>query len=362
MTKFDRHFCSFTSGKCGHHIRDPSCYSPLMTSQPHDALFKAAFERPAHAAGLLRQLLPPSLANAIDWSTLALEPGSFVDTALAKSHTDLLFSAKLDGKKVLLYVLLEHQSRNDPQMTYRVLRYLMRIWHRHLKEFGEPLPLIIALIVSHAPGGWTSPVRFHDMISPSPASLEGVETLVPGFTILVEDLAHVTDEELRDWALDAFPELVVRALRDGRNRDRLMRNLDHWGSALSRALAAPSGIEAVSQLFRYITLVCEGLPYEEFRAKLREQLPEAERPAMTIAEELMQKGREEGREAGREEGREEGRAQGQVTLLVKQLTRKFGELPAEYRARLETATSDLLECYAERLLVAGTLAAVFTDG
>lgn len=37
---------------------------------------------------------------------------------------------------------------------------------------------------------------------------------------------------------------------------------------------------------------------------------------MTMAEELMQR----------------GRAQGQVTLLVKQLTRKFGELPAEYRA------------------------------
>lgn len=174
-------------------------------------------------------------------------------TSLAKAHTDLLFSAKLDGKKVLLYVLLEHQSRNDPRMTYRVLRYLMRIWHRHLAEFGEPLPLIIALIVSHAPGGWTSPVHFHEMISPSPASLEGVEKLVPGFTILVEDLAQVTDEELRDWALDAFPELVVRALRDGRNRDRLMRN------------------------------------------------------------------------------------------------------------RLETATSDLLECYAERLLVVGTLAAVFTN-
>jgi hypothetical protein len=64
---------------------------------------------------------------------------------------------------------------------------------------------------------------------------------------------------------------------------------------------------------------------------------------------------------GREVGREEGRAEGQVTLLVRQLTRKFGELPAEYRARLEAATCDLLERYAERLLVAGTLAAVFSD-
>jgi hypothetical protein len=51
----------------------------------------------------------------------------------------------------------------------------------------------------------------------------------------------------------------------------------------------------------------------------------------------------------------------QITLIVRQLTRKLGDLPAEYRARLETATTDLLERYAERLIGAGTLAAVFAD-
>jgi hypothetical protein len=66
---------------------------------------------------------------------------------------------------------------------------------------------------------------------------------------------------------------------------------------------------------------------------------------MTVAEELMQK----------------GRAEGQVTLLVKLLTRKFSELPAEYRARLDVSTSDALERYAERLLSATTLPAVFAE-
>ena len=68
---------------------------------------------------------------------------------------------------------------------------------------------------------------------------------------------------------------------------------------------------------------------------------------MTVAEELMQK------------GRAEGRAEGQITLIAKQLTRKFGELPAEYRTRLEGATTDALESYAERLLTAMTLQDVF---
>jgi predicted transposase/invertase (TIGR01784 family) len=316
-----------------------------VSSQPHDTIFKAAFEHPAHAAGLFRDLLPALLTEAIEWSTLGLEPGSFIDASLIKSHTDLLFSAQLGGRNLLLYVLLEHQSRVDRRMTYRVLRYLTRIWDRHLEQVGEPLPLIIAIVVSHAPGGWTAPVHLHDLISPAPASILGVEKLVPGFEILVEDLAHLTNEHLQDLALDAFPKLVLWALRDARDAEQLGRNLEYWTDTFAEALTAVSGIEAVSQVFRYIAFVCEGLHFDEFRAKLREQLPETERPAMTMAEELMQK----------------GRAEGQAALIVKMLTRKFGDLPAEYRARLETATTDLLERYAERLLGARTLAAVFTD-
>jgi predicted transposase/invertase (TIGR01784 family) len=316
-----------------------------VSSQPHDTIFKAAFEHPAHAAGLFREVLPASLVAAIDWDTLALEPGSFVDAALKKSHSDLLFSAQLGGRKVLLYVLLEHQSRVDRRMSYRVLRYVTRIWDRHLDQVGEPLPLIIALVVSHAPGGWTGPVRLHDLIFPAPASIEGVEALVPGFEILIEDLAHLSNEDLQDRALAAFPKLVLWALRDARDAEQLERNLGFWAATFAEALTAPSGIEAVGQLFRYFAFVSEELRFDDFRAKLREQLPETERPAMTMAEELMQR----------------GRAQGQITLLVKMLTRKFGDLPAEYRSRLETATTDLLEHYAERLLGAGTLAAVFAE-
>lgn len=320
-----------------------------MSSQPHDTIFKAAFEHPVNAAGLFRELLPASLVEAIDWNTLALEPGSFVDASLSKSHSDLLFSAQIGGRKLLLYVLLEHQSRVDRRMTYRVLRYVTRIWDRHLEQVGEPLPLIIAIVVSHAQGGWTAPVHLHDLISPVPSSIPGVEPLVPGFEILVEDLAHLSNEHLQDLALAAFPKLVLWALRDARDAAQLERNLGFWAATFAEALATPSGIEAVGQVFRYFAFVCEELSFDEFRAKLQEQLPETERPAMTMAEELMQK------------GRAQGRAEGQVTLLVKQLTRKFGDLPAEYRARLEAATTELLESYAERLLGAGTLAAVFAD-
>ena len=55
---------------------------------PHDALFKAAFEQPDNAAALVRRCLSDELAATIDWSTMELMPGSFVDDELRSRHCE----------------------------------------------------------------------------------------------------------------------------------------------------------------------------------------------------------------------------------------------------------------------------------
>jgi predicted transposase YdaD len=328
-----------------------------VTPRPHDALFKAAFEAPEHATGLLRGIVPPTLNEAIHWDTLTQEPGSFIKPSLADQHSDLLFSVQLGHMRALLYVLLEHQSTNDEFMPLRMLSYLARICERHRKAHGAPLPLIIPVVVSHAPDGWTGPTTFGELFDPHPESVPGLAALVPSFSLIVHDLAHLSDEDLHEWALAAFPKLSLWLLRDGRDGPRLLRNFEQWVDALREVLHAPHGLEAVAQLLRYIALVCGGMQFEKFREKIREQVPEAEEVAMTIAEQL----RKEGMEKGRKEGRQEGRQESLVRMLGKQLTLKFGELPPEHAARIEAATSEDLERYIERILSAGTIEAVFAN-
>jgi len=62
---------------------------------------------------------------------------------------------------------------------------------------------------------------------------------------------------------------------------------------------------------------------------------------------------------GRAEGLAEGRTLGERLVLQKQLTRKFGELPAHVLDRLEGASEAELESWADRLLTASTLDEVF---
>src|SRR5690606_21587079 len=131
----------------------------------------------------------------------------------------------------------------------------------------SPLPVIVPALVSHAPGGWTAPQTFHQMFEPNPASIPGLAELVPSFSLLVEDLAHLSNDDIKARALDAFPRLALWALRDARDAARLLDNLGHWGAAFAEAAQTPHGVAALAQLMRYIALVSDDLHLEAFRVK-----------------------------------------------------------------------------------------------
>jgi predicted transposase/invertase (TIGR01784 family) len=323
-----------------------------VTSRPHDALFKAAFEHPIHAAGLLRSILPDSLCHAIRWDTLTHEPGSFIDPDLDDTHSDLLFSAHLGAHGVYLYLLFEHLSTQHPEEPRRVLRYLDGIWERGRLPNGR-LPIVIPVLVCHAPGGFTAPVEMQALFDPPPDSIAELAPYVPHFRLLVEDLVHVTDEQLRARALAAFPMLALWLLRDARDSKKLLARLESWADMFRAALRAPSGMQAVAQLLRYVYYVCPELQYQEFREKIRKQLPESEEAVMTIAEQLIQQ--------GRMEGRMEGRAEGRVELLEQLLLEKFGTLPPALHERLANATDEQFARWTRRVLRVETLDAVFAD-
>jgi predicted transposase/invertase (TIGR01784 family) len=131
------------------------CLCGTMTTRPHDALFKSAFEEPADAAALLCEVVPPAVGAVVAWETLAGERGSFVDPSLADQHSDLLFSAQLRGDAAArMYFLLEHQSTTDATMPLRVLSYDVRIWERYVREQPKAwLPPVVAVLVSHVRAG-----------------------------------------------------------------------------------------------------------------------------------------------------------------------------------------------------------------
>ena len=95
--------------------------------QTHDAMVRAVLSDLAEAASFLQRQVPEELRQALNWSTLRLLEGSFVDEDLRRSEADFLYEVEHVGGEasLWLYILLEHQSTPDRWMRFRLLKYCL---------------------------------------------------------------------------------------------------------------------------------------------------------------------------------------------------------------------------------------------
>jgi len=70
---------------------------------------------------------------------------------------------------------------------------------------------------------------------------------------------------------------------------------------------------------------------------------------------------EKGIQEGIQQGIQQGMLSGERQMLTRQLTRRFGPLPAAVLQQLEQANTDQLERWADKILDAPTLEDVFAE-
>jgi predicted transposase YdaD len=316
-------------------------------------MFRFVFGQPVHAASELRAVLPAALADRLDLTSLRLINGSFVDEELTNRHADVLMRTRLDGRDAFVYVLIEHQSSPDPMMPLRMLRYLTRIWDRHLQEHpkAKRLPMIVPLVVYQGPRRWTCPVELSELLDADPETARLAGAFLPRFRFLLDDLTKLDKSALRARPVTIPVRVTVRLLRIvPAHPGDVIAALDADDVDDFRyVLRLPGGDVLWAVFLSYIQT--SETPLHRL-AWLAAQLgPEAEEVFMSTADTL--------RAEGRAQGRAEGEAKGAAHVLVRQLTRRFGVLPDEARQRIDTAPLEQLEAWSDRVLDATTLDEVF---
>jgi hypothetical protein len=311
---------------------------------PHDDLFKHVFSTPENAASELVAVLPTEVAALLDWSTLELRPGSFVDPHQAEVRTDLLYAVQCNGREAFVHVLFEHlSSNNDGKLApFRLLRYCVRIWESFLKDHpgaGE-LPAIIPIVLHHSNTGWSGPTVLSEVIdldAPSRAALSG---LGPELRFLLDDISHAEDADLHRRTFVAAAALFL--LRDARRSPDLLADLGRLATVLRRIADAPGGLAALSALLEYASRVAD-VPPEKLEDFVRTLGPVAVEAYMTTAQRLT----------------EQGEVAGQAKFLLRQLALRFAPLPEQITERVRHATPAELEGWADRVITAATLDEVF---
>ncbi len=258
--------------------------SPLH--QPHDKLVKSTFSDPDNARAFLQAHLPSNLVRRMDWTSLSLLSGSFIDPEFAATSSDLLFTAKIDGHPVFLYILFEHQNQEDPLIGLRLLTYMVRIWNDYLRNNpgATKLPAILPLVLAQDNKPWKSSTRFADLIDIPEGVGEDIKKHIPDFEFQLVELYHMPFDKILGTPMGI---LTLRALK----AEKLQTLLDDpvWDETLLIQLPSAS----FEMLMRYI--LDRDLDKPAFRRKLKTlRNPKLSKNAMSLAEQFRQEGRQEG--------------------------------------------------------------------
>ena len=278
---------------------------------PHDRFFKSSFSDLALAKDFLRNFLPSGVIACLDLESLEITQDSFVDEQLRSSQSDLLYQVSMEsGDTGWVYLLFEHKSYQDPLVPFQLLRYMVRIWERQVRE-QLPLAPIIPMILYHGQSAWTSPRSMRDVVR-APDELIGY---VPTFASHLFDLSQYSDDELRGNADLKASLLLLKYILS----DELPQRLPGLLQLFADLHRQRSGLERLKTVLVYLSSGSERVNAQQLSDALRiARDDQGEKLMPTIAQDWIQqgreegliKGREEGREAGREEGREEGREAG----------------------------------------------------
>lgn len=321
-------------------------------NHPHDLVFRFVFVRVAHARAVLRALVGVDTARQLDWSSMRLVPGTYVEEALRDSMSDVLFSVRFRGsqRKALVYLLWDHQRRPDRMMPLRLHNYGGRALQDYThQEDAIPgyVPTLIPVLVYQGPGEWPGPYLLSELSvlpgEPAPPVHMDLRMIVHELqddSLPPEELTTLARTTFRLLRLAALGQLV--AANAARIAVWLHRVHDAHGYADFRAL-----LEYIGSAGKEAGMIQAVIEH------LREDVKDS---AMNTIDSLRAEGWKQGLEQGLEQGRAEARA-----LLLRMLERRFGTVPPQVRARVLTAEQGQLEEWALRMLTVGTLAEVLGD-
>ena len=312
--------------------------------QPHDLLVQRVLSQPENAIGHLRSILPEAVLDMLALDELKLEDKSFVDDNLRNRQSDALYSVPIRGRAGFVYVLREHQSESEPLMGLRLLGYMVRIWETyvHANPKVRTLPVIVPVLLYHQKRRWKRTTTFHGHFASVLLAEPALAALTPSYQFILDDVSEATDDELQARPMPVVARLALWVLRDARF-DRLETTLPAWSHLLASLLSIPGGREAIGTLFCYIYSVRGQGSAEALVDKIPD--PEVREAAMTIAQQLEQRGRQ----------------QRSVEIVLRQLDLKFGPLEERLRERIASSPPATLDRYIERIVTATSLGDVLQD-
>jgi predicted transposase YdaD len=325
----------------------------------HDASYKAIFTHPQIIQQLLESFVDQDWVQELDFATLEKTNASFVSADCRERFDDVIWKVRWKNQALYIYLLLEFQSTRDHFMAVRIMTYLGLLYQDLIASqkltAQHKLPPVLPIVLHRGRQPWRCPLDIAELIAKPSATLARYSPQLSYFLIdecqyPSEVLTKIDNALALLFQLEKDDEILTKAkqvmrlfllVRQSADLERVFR---HWVEhTLSCRLEDPQAFKAAQNL-------------EEMAIMLEECVDSWVKQWKHAG---LQEGRQEGLQQGKQEGLQQGLLEGEALLFKRLLAKRFGILPDWVQSKLQLAQCEHLEQWADNLLEATSLEAVF---
>ena len=283
----------------------------------HDLFFRRLFSGTKEIVALLETILPPSILDLLDLSTLKVE--NSVSVRSLEIRVDLILSVKLrrSQKEAKILFIVDHKSWPDRTVIQQLLKYQLTMIEGYYDDEKEDfLPPVLTIIFYHGHKKWKPVFSLHeDWVSKGIFSKEDLGEIsqylinfTPYFFNLSEfDIENKAIKRIRPilhafhqiWSLNKLKSLEEK--KAGLHKILSSAKKDLQGEEKQYIMNVLQGIR--NYLLQYNPELGDGLLNEVSKELEGENI--MKELDLTIAE-IVQKNCQEWKQEGMQKGRQEG--------------------------------------------------------
>lgn len=269
----------------------------MASNKVHDMMFKEMFSDPELTRVLMREILPAEMIKRMDMNSLKARKDTFITNEQSALYADLLFDVKMKNKEEgKVYLLFEHKSYSDSQVTLQLLSYMTEIWRSETSRKRKSL--ILPILISQGSKRWNQPTDLTEDLFDGyqDESLDLFHPYTPNFHYLLFD---VQEKEAVNLIQHSFLRIVLEifSLVHEEQLDKLESKLIELLTMNTIKDISDSYSEQVIRLLKYLLEGNRQFTKDSLNT-INEQVesvrPEGSEMIMNLAEELRKEGRQEG--------------------------------------------------------------------
>lgn len=258
-----------------------------MEKKTKDSIFRKLFGDKELFKMFLDDFIHESWVQEIDKENIETMPTKYLDLIGADRENDIVYKVKLEDEEVFIFIMLEHQSKTNFLMPFRLLEYMVKLWRVYIDENAKEsetkhfkLPPVFPIVFHDGVYNWTAEVEFKDKVK----HYEKFKGHIPNFSYDLVSLSKISMKQLIELgdaislilAMDKIKKAedlkVIKQLKE-QYWEKLKESLEHSNILENIALAIKQLLKRVNIPEDEIDKVIQAL-YEKEVEKMFEMVEE----------------------------------------------------------------------------------------